>query len=257
MLLLLPPSEGKAAPPRRGRPLDLAALSFPELTATRARVLDALVELCADRERAHAVLGLTSGLADAVDLDLAVRRTPVRPASDLYTGVLFGALGLATLDPAARRRAARSVVVLSALWGAVRPGDRLPAYRLPIGVALPGLGPLAGAWRDPLAAVLPAAVGRGAVVDLRSAAYAAAWRPTGALAERTVGVRVLREEEGVRTVVSHLAKHTRGEVARHLLGSGADPRAPAQVAALLNDRWHVELTDGAPARLDVVLAPSP
>ena len=41
MLVLLPPSEGKT-PPRRGRPVDLAALSHPELTAAREAVLRAL-----------------------------------------------------------------------------------------------------------------------------------------------------------------------------------------------------------------------
>ena len=46
MLILLPPSEGKTAP-RRGKPLDLAELSFPELTETRDLLLTALVDLCA------------------------------------------------------------------------------------------------------------------------------------------------------------------------------------------------------------------
>ena len=44
MLILLPPSEGKAVP-RRGRPLDLAGLSFPDLSPAREQVLDALVDL--------------------------------------------------------------------------------------------------------------------------------------------------------------------------------------------------------------------
>ena len=58
MLILLPPSEGKASP-RRGKPLDLATLSFPALTAARTEVLDALVDLCAgDEARAVEVLGL-------------------------------------------------------------------------------------------------------------------------------------------------------------------------------------------------------
>ena len=41
MLVLLPPSEGKEAP-RRGKPLDPAALAYAEaLAAPRAAVLDA------------------------------------------------------------------------------------------------------------------------------------------------------------------------------------------------------------------------
>ena len=47
MLILLPPSEGKAAP-RRGKPLDLAVLSSPELTTARTTLLSALVDLCRD-----------------------------------------------------------------------------------------------------------------------------------------------------------------------------------------------------------------
>jgi uncharacterized protein len=44
VLILLPPSEGKT-PARRGKSLDLATLAFPELTAPRRAVLDALVDL--------------------------------------------------------------------------------------------------------------------------------------------------------------------------------------------------------------------
>ena len=59
MLVLLPPSEGKT-PARRGAPLDLEGLSFPGLTATRERVLDALVDLARTRpDTARTVLGLS------------------------------------------------------------------------------------------------------------------------------------------------------------------------------------------------------
>ena len=50
MLILLPPSEGKTTP-RRGKPLDLGGLSFPELEPHRAEVLDAFVK------RARVLLG--------------------------------------------------------------------------------------------------------------------------------------------------------------------------------------------------------
>ncbi len=61
MLVLLPPSEGKA-PSGRGAPLKPESLSLPGLAQARQAVLDALVELCAgyceDNEKAREVLGL-------------------------------------------------------------------------------------------------------------------------------------------------------------------------------------------------------
>ena len=88
-----------------------------------------------------------------------------------------------------------------------------------MGVNLPGVGPLAGAWRPELDAVLPEVAGRGVVVDCRSSTYAAAWTPAGDLADRWVQVRV--------PGASHMAKHTRGLVARHLCVAGsARPSVP-------------------------------
>ena len=69
MLILLPPSEGKATP-TRGKPLTLGDLDFPELTDARAEVLAALVELCSgDVERAAGVLGIGSTQTDLVQLN--------------------------------------------------------------------------------------------------------------------------------------------------------------------------------------------
>jgi hypothetical protein len=68
---------------------------------------------------------------------------------------------------------------------------------------------------------------------------------------------VLQERGTGRTVVSHAAKHTRGEVARHLLQTGVDPGRPEGLAAVLADRWTVELVapvkPGRPWTLDIVL----
>jgi len=259
VLILLPPSESKAAPARRGRPVDPQALSFPELTPLRLRVLDALVAASAAPD-ATAVLGFGASLAGEVARNTRLTELPAAAVSALYTGVLYDALDWPTLDAAARRRGNQRVVVASALWGALRPTDRVPAYRLSMGTDLPGVGPLAAAWREVLAAALPAAAGRrGVIVDCRSSTYAAAWTPPPPLAARTVAVRVLRDGPAGRTVVSHLAKHTRGEVARQLLVTGADPRDAAELADVLGERWEVELV--APTRtgrvwtLDVLSPP--
>ncbi|MDE0802499.1 MAG: peroxide stress protein YaaA [Acidimicrobiales bacterium] len=256
MLILAPPSEGKAAG-SRGRPLDLDQLSFPELTETRVEVVDALVDLSA-RAGALDVLGVGAGVRDQVDRNVDLWSAPTLPASRLYTGVLYDALDLASLDRSGKARAARRLVVISAAFGALRPNDKVPSYRLSMDVALPGVGKLAAAWRPSLDAVLPAVVGRGLVVDLRSSTYAAAWRPEGALAERTVAVHVLREQpDGTRSVVSHMAKHTRGIVARWLLETGVDPRTPEALADALAADFRVELDgprEGKTRRLEIVEA---
>jgi cytoplasmic iron level regulating protein YaaA (DUF328/UPF0246 family) len=148
-------------------------------------------------------------------------------------------------------------VVVSAAWGALRLGDRVPPYRVSMDVDLPDVGPLASFWRQHLTPVLDDLGGERLVVDCRSSTYASAWRPRGEAAAGTVAVRVLREVAGRRTVVSHMAKHTRGLVARHLVSrSGRDPRTPDGLADAVAEAFEVEL--GSPARdgsrtLDVIV----
>ncbi|MBD8869932.1 peroxide stress protein YaaA [Nocardioides donggukensis] len=256
MLILLPPSEGKAAP-RRGRPLDLATLGFGSLTAARGRVLDALVDLCAtDVDRAAAVLGLGATQTELVLRNAELRDAPTARADRIYTGVLFDALDLPTLSPAARRRAATRVAVTSALFGLLRPTDAVPAYRLSGDTTLPGLGGVAGVWRQHLGPAVTDALGAGLLVDLRSTTYAAFWRPEPALAPRVATVRVLHEHGGTRKVVSHFNKATKGRIVRAVLEDGGRPRTPGQLADLLRDLgWKVEETP--PGRhgvqLDVVV----
>ncbi|MET8565016.1 peroxide stress protein YaaA [Streptomyces flaveolus] len=237
MLVLLPPSEGKANP-GEGAPLRLESLSLPGLTAAREAVLGELVELCSgDEVKAREVLGLSEGLRGEVGKNAGLRTAGARPAGEVYTGVLYDALGLATLDAAARRRAAESLLVFSGLWGAVRVTDRIPSYRCSMGVKLPGLGALAGHWRAPMAAVLPEAAADGLVLDLRSSAYAAAWRPKGEVAGRTATVRVLHAP--TRKVVSHFNKATKGRIVRSLLTAGTAPKDPAELVGVLRELGYV------------------
>ncbi len=256
VLVLLPPSEGKTRPGPRRSPVDLDALSWPELGAARGQVLDALARVSA-APGATAVLDVGASLAAEVVANVTLRSAPAAPAADVYSGVLFDALGVRTLSAAGRRRANRRLVVVSALWGAVRLTDRIPAYRLSMGTTLPGIGPLAPFWRSRLGEPLTAAAGTGLVVDCRSATYQAAWTPPPHVAPRTVAVRVLRDDAGRRTVVSHMAKHTRGLVVRHLLEGGAEPRTPRALAAAVAEAFTCELTQppraGRPWTLDVVV----
>jgi cytoplasmic iron level regulating protein YaaA (DUF328/UPF0246 family) len=239
VLILLPPSEGKASS-GDGPPLELGTLTLPRCTPVRERVLEALIALCdGPEEAAREVLGLSPGQADAVVRNRTLRSAPTLSAAELYTGVLYDTLDLATLDAEARERAAGSILIFSGLWGALRIDDRVPPYRLAMGVNLPSLGALAAVWRPILSHDLPALADGRLIVDMRSAPYAAAWRPGGP----TVAVRVVRERivGGVvkRSVVSHMAKATRGVIARDLIISGATPESPSQLAKVLSDLGHV------------------
>ena len=257
MLILLPPSEGKSVP-TRGKVLDLASLSAPELTTARQEVLDALVTLCRDdRDKAAEVLGLSAGQAELVTRNAALPSAPTARADRIYIGVLYDALGVETLSAAAKRRATSRLAVTSSLFGMVRLGDRLPSYRLSGDASLPGLGPVAGVWREALGPVMAASIGRGLFVDLRSGMYASFWRPGPELAARTATVRVLHEHNGTRKVVSHFNKATKGRIVRALLEDGADPRTPAALAVTLERLgWTVEVSAPTKAgtQLDVVVS---
>lgn len=132
--------------------------------------------------------------------------------------------------PAARRRAGRDVLIASGLWGLLRPNDRIPTYKLPIGDPVPGVGALAAAWRPLVAEALDAAdIRRQLVVDCRSGAYATVWRPRRAA---HVSVNAFREApDGSRKPISHMAKASRGLVARAALMAPAAPRNPDALLA--------------------------
>jgi cytoplasmic iron level regulating protein YaaA (DUF328/UPF0246 family) len=244
VLILLPPSEGKSAP-AEGDPVELDSLAYAELLgARREKLLDALERLeTLSRGRAIGMLGVSKGQAGEVDVDARLRLAPAAPAAEVYTGVLYERLCLPRLPLAARRR----VLIASALWGVVRPEDRIPYYRLSAKARLTRIGPLAGFWRPALAAAIPDEPG-GLVVDMRSGAYAAAWKPKQAT---LLSVRAFSEVAGRRKVVSHMAKAIRGDVARALLEAKkppVDPEAAAAVAGAAG--FSVELTGDS---LDVIV----
>ncbi len=262
MLILLPPSEGKSAP-SRGAPFGLDELSLPQLRGPREQMLTTLVDLCAgagrsEQQRATAagVLGLGTTQWGELERNARLREAPADRADRVYSGVLYDALDLAGLDRACRGRASRWLAISSALFGLLRPTDRIPAYRLSGSVSLPDVGSVAGFWARHLDPAVTLAAGSGLVVDLRSSTYAAFWRPGPPMRKRVVTIRVLHEAAGRRSVVSHFNKATKGRLVRDLLVDGGSPGRPGDLADQLSGLgWKVEAApDGrGETRLDVVV----
>ena len=242
---MLPPSESKTGR-TRGRPSNPELISFPELAPTRSAVAEALAQVSRQPD-APALLGVSANLGADIAHNLRLESAAAVRVADLFSGVLYDALDLGSMDSAARRRANRWVVVISALYGALRPSDKVAPYRLSMSVNLATLGPLASVWRVPLAAVLPVAAGRAVIVDCRSSTYTAPWVPQGNLTPRWVQVRV--------PGATHMAKHTRGLVARHLCQAGVEARTPQKLQHIVSQRFNTTLTapvrPGRPWILDV------
>lgn len=237
VLVLLPPSETKSDGGTEV-PLELESLAMPQLTAVRDRLIDKVVELAADPQAARTVLGLGKGADIEIARNASLRTSATRPALERYTGVLYDALDARSFTKVQRAKAYARLGIGSALFGAVRADDLIPAYRLSGGAKLPGLPTLSAIWRDVLPDALVAEAAGELVIDLRSGTYQQLGRIPGAIAANVH----TEHPDGSRTVVSHFNKHHKGLLARALVRTRAEPtdiRAVARIATASGLRTEI------------------
>jgi hypothetical protein len=215
MLILLPPSEGKDQPISKAN-VNLANLVFPkELLAIRSRLL-------------------TKSLA----------ASPAAKAMDVYSGVLYQALDWNSLSTAAKARGEKSLLIISAVFGVVRPNDLIPNYKAKI---------KSSDWKVALKPALDE-LGDDLIIDCRSSTYAGVWQSPP---EKTVAVRVFKKEKGKISVITHLSKKYRGELTRVLLKSGKSPKTPADLLAIAEKHFECKLQKpkgNLPWYLDLIIS---
>ena len=151
------------------------------------------------------------------------------PAHSVYTGVLYQALDWASLSAAAKKRGESALMIISAKYGAVRPSDRIESYKEKIDNKM--MKGVVAAKLDPIKVPL--------IVDCRSSTYKTVWP---APVDITVEVRVSTVVDGVRTVVTHMSKKTRGEITRWLLQSRSMPKTPEDLYAIVSEKYPCALT---------------
>ena len=224
---MLPPSETKRAG-GDGPAMELALLGSGELNPLRETLVGELVDLAADPEICRRALGISAAQDAEIGRNAALRTSATMPAIHRYTGVLYDALDFGSLRTAEADRARSRLAIGSALFGLLRAGDPIPAYRFSAGSKLPGRPGLAARWRPLLEPVLADLAVGDLIVDLRSGAYVGLGRIPGAIAVDVVS----QLPDDRRTVVTHFNKSHKGRLARVLATAKSEPGDAAAVATL-------------------------
>jgi cytoplasmic iron level regulating protein YaaA (DUF328/UPF0246 family) len=215
MLILLPPSEGKNQPASKSK-LNLAKLAFSD------HLLDVRTRL------------VTKTLAAA----------PAAKAIDVYSGVLYQALDWGSLSATAKARGDKSLLIVSAIFGVLRPSDVIPNYKAKI---------KSSDWKVALKPVLDG-LEADLIIDCRSSTYAGVWQSPP---DRTVSVRVFKKEKGKISVITHLSKKYRGELSRVLLKAGKAPKTPEDLLAIAEKHFECKLIrpkGNLPWYLDLIIS---
>ena len=223
MIILLPPSEGKAPGGREiWQPRDG---SFGEaLERPRRAVLKDLATASDAHLKVRGDLAVT-----ARQINRQLGRSPSLPGYQRYTGVVFQGLDVASLSADDKRRALRSVVIVSGLLGLVRLSDPVPEYRAPIDARTERLGKLSQFWHGELAESLAALARRHVIVDLLPQAHRAAVTPVGEW-QRVDLV-------SSRGVGGHGAKFAKGRFARWLI-----QHPDEDLTTWRDDGWRVRIS---------------
>ena len=154
------------------------------------------------------------------------------PAIQVYTGVLYAALGWDRLTKAQQKQGAQSIAIISAKYGVVRPLDLIEPYKEKI-------------KNEKMAAQVAQALdGKESelIIDCRSSTYQTVWQSPVAI---TVEIKVFTKTDGEKKVITHMSKKTRGEVTHHILKNTKVLVNPNQLAAIVSQKFECELIEGS------------
>lgn len=204
------------------RPIAHRAPRRPAFVAESAELIGALRKQSA--AEIAALMKLSPALAE-LNVDRYARWRPrftahnSRPAVFAFDGDVYGGLDVASLSDAQLAWADQHLVILSGLYGALRPLDALQPYRLEMGTALPNSrgDNLHAYWGDTLADYLnrrARSQTAPVIVNLASQEYFGGVRQSR-LKPRVVHCRFEDWKDDGYKVVGFFAKRARGLMARY------------------------------------------
>jgi len=154
------------------------------------------------------------------------------PAIQVYTGVLYAALGWDRLTKAQQKQGAQSIAIISAKYGVVRPMDPIEPYKEKINNKK--MAPRVEKYLSGIESEL--------IIDCRSSTYQTVWQSP---VDMTVEIKVFTKIDGVKKVITHMSKKTRGEVTHHILKSTKVPTNAHELEAIVSQKFECELIVGS------------
>lgn len=153
------------------------------------------------------------------------------PAIQVYTGVLYAALGWAHLNKAQQKLGQATIAIISAKYGVLRPMDPIAPYKEKIDnkkMAAQVAHALDGTETE-------------LIIDCRSSTYQTVWQSPVAI---TVEIKVFTRVAGVKKVITHMSKKTRGEVTHEILKASKRPKTPEELQVIVAQKFECELISG-------------
>ena len=161
------------------------------------------------------------------------KKSPVPgSAIDVYEGVLYQGLGWSSLTKNAQCQGEKSLAIISAKYGVVRPLDHIEPYKEKINPAK-----MRGAITQTLEEIKSELI-----IDCRSSTYQSVWTPP---AHKTVEIKIFTHIDGEKKVITHMSKKTRGEVVRLLLLSKTIPSNPFELREIVSTQFSCELIEAS------------
>jgi uncharacterized protein len=207
-----------------------------------ALLIDGLRALPAARHRKE--MAVSESLARSARADLALwgeKDQPSGPALFAFTGLVYKYIDAATLEPEAVKRAQKNLIILSGLYGLLRPLDRIQAYRLEMGAkwAPKPAKNMAIYWRETLTGSVNAKLKRGEpIINLAAQEYVKVLDIEALKSALISPVFKERRPDGTLKTAPVHAKMARGAMARFILSTGSE--APADLLQFGEMGWEAD-----------------
>lgn len=233
--ILLPPSEGKKTGGNPFAPdmFDYRSSNtfnyFNELNPERRYLIDQL-QRAIEEEEEQALEELFNVKGDfleaAIEANSEIYDAPLMSALDRYSvGVMYESMDFTGLPTGAQRRLLENGVIISGLFGLLRPDDLIPNYRLRIDAKLGEVGKVASYWKPYISPLLNRTLKDRFVWDLLPGAHRDAWEDDHTY-RQLVKVKFFEEGGGERKAVSHNVKPLRGQLVNFIVRETVEDLEP-------------------------------